>query len=177
MTVFLRFVGLLNAAVWLGTAILFTFGIEPACYSAEMRATLGATTESYFSGAIASVLMTRYYEIMLACGVVALLHFAAEWLYMGRPRRKFALGLIIGLFALTLLGRNAIQPALTRSNRRHYAAAQPADRQSAAKSFHILKVFGRIVNVLITGGLVVYVWRAGRSSDTLRFVSPVQFRS
>ncbi|HEY2083083.1 MAG TPA: DUF4149 domain-containing protein [Verrucomicrobiae bacterium] len=166
----------MNAAVWLGTAIYFTFGAEPACFSADMHAALGVPGDSYFPGAVASVVMSRYYHIALACGVIALLHVLAGWLYMGRPSRKFSFGLVAGLFLLTLIGSNAIQPALTRLNRKHYTAAQPADRESAAKSFHLLNATSVVFDILIIGGLILYVWRLGSPSDTLRFVRPVQFR-
>lgn len=167
----------MNAAVWLGAAVLFTFGIEPGCYSPEMRATLGATGETYYSGAVAGVLTTRYYYITLACAVVALLHFLTEWLYVGQPRRKFSLWLIVGLFVVTLLGARAIHPAMTRLNKKHYTSAQAADRQSAAKYYRILSTLLCGFNVLTVGGLVLYAWRVGSPSDTLRFVRPVQFRS
>jgi hypothetical protein len=167
----------MNAAVWLGTAIFFTFGAEPACFSADMRASLGVPAASYYPGAAAGVIMSRYYHITLACGVVALLHFLAEWFYMGRPRRKFSLGLVAALFAFTLIGGNAIQPSLVRLNHAQYAAkSQPADRESAGKSFHIVSALGVALNILTIGGLVLYVWRVSSPSDTLRFVRPVQFR-
>ena len=166
----------MNAAVWLGTAIFFTFGAEPACFSADMQASLGVSSASYYPGAIAGVVMSRYYHVTLACGVVALLHFLAEWLYMGRPRRKFSFGLVVGLFILMLIGSNSIQPALVRLNRTHYnGKAQPVERESAGKSYRILGVLSMALNLLTIGGLVVYVSRVSSSSETLRFVRPVQF--
>jgi hypothetical protein len=166
----------MNAAVWLGTAIFFTFGAHPACFSADMKATLGLSADSYYPGAIAGVIMTRYYHVMLASGVVALLHLLAEWLYMGRPRRKISFSLVVGLFLLTIIGGHAIEPSLLRLNKKHYTAPQTADRESAGKSFRILNVSGVTLNLILIGGLVLYVWRVGSPSDTLRFVSPVQFR-
>ena len=167
----------MNAAVWLGTAIFFTFGAHPACFSADMKATLGLTTDSYYPGAIAGVIMARYYHVMLACGVVALLHLLAGWLYMGRPRRKFSFWLVIGLFVVTLIGSNTIAPSLMRLNKKHYTAPQIADRESAGKYFRILNATEITLNLVLIGGLILYVWRVGSPSDTLRFVSPVQFRS
>jgi len=166
----------MNAAVWLGAAIFFTFGADPASFSADMRAALGTPPASYFPGAISGVIMSRYYGFTLACGVIGLLHFFAEWFYMGRPRRKFSFGLVASLFVLTLIGRNAIEPNLARLNRKHYTAAQPADRESAGKSFRVLDVTGIALNVLIIGGLVVYVTRVSSASETVRFNRPVQFR-
>jgi hypothetical protein len=167
----------MNAAVWLGTAIFFTFGAAPASFSAEMKAALGVATNSYYPGAIAGVIMARYYHIMLACGVVALFHLLAEWLYLGQPRKKISFVLVIGLFIVLLLGSNVMQPALTRLNKKHYAAALSAERESAGRTFRILYATTRGFDLLLITGLVLYTWRMGSSSDTLRFVSPVQFRS
>jgi hypothetical protein len=166
----------MNAAVWLGAALFFMFGAEPACFAADMRASLGIPNGSYFPGAIAGVIMSRYYHITLACGVVAVLHFLAEWLYMGRPRRKFSLGLVAGLLVLTLIGGNAVQPSLVRLNYTHYSPkVQPAARESAGKSFRILRSVGIALNLITLGGLIVYVSRVSSSSEALRFVRPVQF--
>ena len=173
---FLRFIGFMNAAVWLGTAIFFTFGAEPACFSADMRGVLGITGESYYPWAIAGVVMTRYYHVMLACSIVSLLHFLAEWMYMGRPSRRFSFGLLAALFVLLIICCNAIEPSMNRLNRKHYTAAQVDDRESAGKSFRVLHLTTRILNVFMIGGLAFYAWRMGSPSDTLRFVRPVQFR-
>ena len=42
--------------------------------------------------------------------------------------------------------------------------------------FRVLRVTGIALNVLIIGGLVVYVSRVSSPSDTVRFMRPVQFR-
>jgi hypothetical protein len=141
-----------------------------------MRAALGTPADSYFFGAVSGVVMSGYYHVTLACGVIALLHFLAGWFYMGRPQRMFSFGLVAGLFFLALIGSSSVHPALVRLNRQHYTAAQAAERESAGKSFRILRVAGIALNVLIIGGLVVYVSRVSSASDTLRFMRPVQFR-
>jgi hypothetical protein len=134
-------------------------------------------TSSYYSGAIAHVVATRFYQISLACAVVALLHFVSTWLYLGRPSRKFSSALLICLFILTFLGSNAIQPELARLNRSRFTPSQPAEQQaSAARSYRFLGAVTEVFNILIIGGLVFYTWRLANPSDTLRFVTPVQFR-
>ena len=165
----------MNAAVWLGTAVFFTFGAEPACFSADMRGALGVAGDSFYPGAVGGVVMTRYYHVMLACSLVSLLHFGAEWLYMGRVTRKFSFGLLAVLFVLLIICSNAIEPSMNRFNRKHYTATQVDDRESAGKSFRILHITTRVLNVFIIGGLAFYAWRVGTPSDTLRFVRPVQF--
>jgi len=121
--------------------------------------------------------MSRYYHVMLACAVIGLLHFLAEWLYMGRPRRKFSFGLVAALFILTLIGSNAVYPSLKTLNRKHYTpTVSAADRESAGKSFRVLSVVGIVLDLIIMGGLVVYVSRVSSASDAVRFNRPVQFR-
>ena len=175
---FLRFIGVINAAVWLGTAVFFTFGAGPACFSTDMKTALGITTEtSYFPGAIAQVIITRYFHVTLACGVVALVHLLAEWLYMGRPTRKFSLVLVVGLFLLTFIGGNVFQPRLKELHARHYSTQLPiAERDAAAKTFRVFHAVAQVLNVFMLGGLIVYAWRVGNPPDTLRFVSPAKFR-
>lgn len=166
----------MNAAVWLGTTVFFTFGANPACFSPNITNMFSAGSDSYYPNVIAQAIMTKYYAISLACAVVALLHFLCKWLYMGRPNRKFSSMLLISLFVITLIGSNAIQPALAKLNERRFKAPQQVERQSAMRSFHILNVVMEICNILVIGGLVVYTWRIANPSDTLRFVNPVQFR-
>ena len=166
----------MNAAVWLGSAIFFTVGAGPAFFSADMRAVLRENFP-YFSGAIAGVVITRYYHLSLACAVVALLHLLAEWLYMGRPARKFSLSLLIGLLALTLIGGNILQPRLHDLHIRRYAPGlTQAEHDTAAKSFGALHGLAQMLNLVGIAGLMVYVWRVANPSDTLRFVSSVKFR-
>ncbi len=141
-----------------------------------MRAVLRVPADSYFPGAISGVIMSPYNTVIMACAVVAILHFLAEWFYMGRPRRKFSFGLVAALFVLALIGSRAVRPGMVHLNDRHYRAAQPAERESAGKNFRVLHVVDIALNVLIIGGLVVYVSRVSSASDTLRFMRPVQFR-
>jgi hypothetical protein len=83
---------------------------------------------------------------------------------------------VAALFVLTLIGSHAVEPSLVRLNRSHYTAAQAAERESAGKHFRVLQVTSVALNVLIIGGLVVYVSRVSSASDALRFMRPVQFR-
>lgn len=173
---FLRFIGIMNAAVWLGAAVFLAFGADPACFSPDMKGALRiGAGDSYYTEAIAQVIITRYYLIALTCGVVALLHFLAGWLYQNRPRRKFSFVLLVGLFGWTLVASNLVQPAVAKFNKQRYFATQPADRQEAVKPFRILRGVERAFNVLVVLGLVIYTWRMATPSDNLRFVRPVQF--
>ena len=178
MTGFLRFVGILNAAIWLGAAIFFTLGIAPAIFSGEMQTLLGRDYYPYFSGAIAQVLIARYFKLELICAIVALLHFMAEWLYLGKSAQKLWLGLVIGLFSLGIFGGFWLQPRLKELHTVRYAASTPRETRDAARqSFRTLHGTAQVINLLMLCGLGVYFWHVANPPDPTRFVSTAKFRS
>jgi hypothetical protein len=167
----------MNAAVWLGSAVFFTFSAAPAFFSTDMKQVLGTANYPYFSGAIAQIVLARYFAVSLTCAVIATVHLLLEWLYMGRPARKFSLALVGGLLVFTLIGGNWLQPKMKKLHAVRYAVNVPPDeRATAAKSFRTWHAVAQILNVFMMGALVVYVWRVANPSDTLRFVRPVTFR-
>jgi hypothetical protein len=173
---FLRFLGLMNAAVWLGGSVFLTLVARPTLYSEEMASVLKTPSFPYFSEAMAQVFLSRYFHFHIVCALLALLHLLAEWLYMGRPARKFSLALLIGLFALALFGGNVVQPRLSELHKVRSFDAQPARRDLAAHSFAVWRFVSQSINLVLIGGLVVYVWRVANPSDTPRFISSVKFR-
>jgi hypothetical protein len=173
---FLRFVGILNAAVWFGTAIFFSFGVGLVPFSQEMKSLLGQNNYPYFSGAIAQILLARYFDFQLACGVVAVVHLLAEWLYLGKPLRKFQVGLLVGLCSAALLGGYGLQPKLKALHATKYGMNhRPEIRLAADHSFRTWHAFSQVVNFLTVAGLTVYLWRAANPSDPTRFVSAFKF--
>lgn len=172
---FLRFVGLLNATVWFGAAVFFTVGAAPAIFSQDMRRLLGDNNYPYFSGAIAQIIIARYFHLQLACGIVALLHALAEWLYLGRPLRRLGLGLLVGLFALGLAGGFWMQPKIKELHAAKYAVNQPASvRDAKEKSLRLWHGMAEAANLLMLAGLAVYVWRVAHPVSTARFVTPTR---
>jgi Domain of unknown function (DUF4149) len=173
---FLRFVGLMNAAVWLGAAVSFTFATGPAVFSGDMKALFGPANQQ-FPGAIAQILLKSYYHLHLTCCIIAFLHLLAEWLYLGRPARKVSLALLTVLFALTLAGGYWLQPKLRSLHATRYAASsQPAEREAAAKSFGKLHGLAMTMNLFMIFGLAFYTWRVANPSDSLRFLNPANLR-
>ena len=175
---FLRCVGLFNAAVWFGAAMFFTFGVQPAAFSQEMKGLLEAKNYPYFSGAIAQLLTARYFHLQIVCGVVALLHLLVEWVYLGKSGQKLWLGLLIALFAAALLGGGWLQPKLERLHTTIYAVnTPPRNRIAASQSFGVWHRVFTAVNLAMLAGLAVYLWRVAHPSDPTRFVSTAKFRT
>lgn len=172
----LRFIGILNAAIWLGGAVFFTFGAGQVPFSNAMKELL-QTNYPYFSGAIAQLIIGKYFALHIFCGVIALAHMAAEWLYLGRPARKSTLILLLVLFGFGLLGSLWLQPKMKRLHQQKYAPNLTQEVQDqSAKSFRIWHGTSQALNLFVLGGLCVYAWRANNPPDPTRFVSSMQFR-
>lgn len=170
--------GLLNAAVWFGAAVFFTFWSGRVPFSPEMAALLGSNNYPYFSGAIAQLLIARYFHLHFVCSAVAVAHLLAEWLYLGRSPQRFQLGLLVGLCLAVLAGGCWLQPKMQKLHSTKYALNQrPQIREAAGKSFRAWHGVSMTVNIFLVAGLTVYLWRVANPSDATRFVSAVKFRS
>jgi Domain of unknown function (DUF4149) len=175
---FLKFVGILNAAVWFGAAVFFTFGTGRAPFSQEMKALLGPNNYPYFSGAIAQILITRYFHLQFVCSIIALLHLLAEWLYFGKSPQKLRFGLLLGLCSACLIGGFWLQPKLKTLHVTKYGVnTRPELREAASRSFRAWHGVSMGVNLLLVGGLALYLWRVANPADQTCFVSSVKFRS
>jgi hypothetical protein len=173
---FLRFVGILNAAVWFGAAIFFTFGAGLAPFSPEMKALLGPQNAPYFSGAIAQILIARYFQCQVICAVVAAVHLLAEWLYLGKHHHKLQVGLLIALASAAFIGAYWLQPRMKLLHATKYALnTRPEARKAAEHSFRAWHGVAQVVNLLMVGGLTAYLWRATNPSDPTRFLSATKF--
>jgi hypothetical protein len=171
-----RFVGILNAAVWFGTAIFFSFGVGWVPFSQDMKNLLGPANYPYFSGAIAQLLIARYFAFQAGCALVAVLHLLAEWLYLGKHPQKLQLGLLAGLVTIVLVGGFWLQPKLKALHATKYAVnARPEVRETASHSFRAWHGASQVINLLMVGGLGAYLWRAANPLDQTRFVSAFRF--
>ena len=168
----------MNAAVWFGGAVFFTFGSGSAPFSQEMKTLLGANNFPYFSGAIAQILIARYFGLQAVCSIIACIHLLAEWLYLGRQPDRLRLLLVLGLCAAALLGGFWLQPRLKALHATKYSTKNtPEAREAAARSFRAWHGVSMGVNLVLVGGLAAYLWRVANSSEPARFVSAVKFRS
>lgn len=178
----LRFVGLLNAAVWFGTVAFFVFVAEPATGSGSMRELLGQKNFPYFSSAIGGLIAGRCFTFFLVCSLVALLHTGAEWLYFGKYPKRFWLTLIFALFLGGLTQSYGLQPKLSaRLVAEHNPNSRPQEREQAGSSYRAWHLLSTALNLVLLGGLAVYLWRVANPPDEMRFLGsghlPGKFRS
>lgn len=174
---FLRFAGVLIAAVWLGAALFFTLGVAPAMTSKEMETLLGHNNYGYFSVAIGQLLASTYYRLFLTCAVLAVLHAVTEWLYLGKYLPRFWLWLLLVLLGLGLLQVAVIQPRWKEANRQHYSPGRPETREHGARSARVYDILSLGFQLIMVGGVAIYFWRAALVPNPTRFVSTGKFRS
>jgi Domain of unknown function (DUF4149) len=156
----LRFVGLVNAAVWLGAAVFLTFAAGPAMFSPEMADLL----PRYHAGRVAQILLGRYFIFQYVCGGLAVLHLVAERIYAGRSPGRFGVLLLSLLVALGLAGGIWLQPKMRYLHAVKYAPnTTPAQKEAAAKSFGVWHGVSQSANLLMLGGVLVYFWRTANA--------------
>ena len=171
MLVVLRIIGTFNAAIWLGAALFFTFGIAPGIFSVEMKRVFG----DYYTGIIAQNLIGRYFVVNLVCALIALVHFFAEIIYAGKPFRRIPFTLIVLMLVLGLLAGNLFAPKIKAVHNLKYRG--PIEqREGAAKQLarlHAVSMTGNLIGLI---ALVIYTWQVTNPSDHMRFVSAQKFR-
>lgn len=164
----LRFIGVANAALWLGSALFYTLAVEPTFGTSKMLNLLGGT----HSTAALLILLERYFLVHYICGFVALVHLFAEWLYLGRPLTRFMLALIIGLLTLGIIGGGQLQPKLERLHvTQHLPDFSKEEKQRAARSYRIWDVVTYLLNLGLVVGTAVYMWRIVYPGENTRFFS------
>lgn len=167
---FLRFIGLLNAAVWLGGSILFAAQFGPIFSSSEFKYLLGPRNYPYFSGAMAQIALTHFFRFQLWCTIIAAIHLIAEWLYLGRPRRKLLFSLLAVLFTVVLVNTTVLRPRLQQLHSTRYALnVREADREAAARAFGIWQAVSQGIIVFEIAGVMFYFWCLASPSDAPRF--------
>ncbi len=170
MSGILRFIGIVNAAIWFGAGVFFAAGILPGVFSQEMhtlfREAAGATT---YSGAVALLLFKRFFLLQYICGAVAVLHLLAEKLYLGRTPSRWGTALVVIIFALGLLGGLALQPRMENLRHTMYAGRTQEQRDQARHSFGLWHGISEFTNLLILGGLLAHLVRVTRPADPGRY--------
>jgi hypothetical protein len=163
---FLRFVGVTNAAVWLGALVFFTAGAGPAFFSDEMLGLLGRP----YAGAAAQIILERYFDLQIICAAIALGHIFAERLYTGKAVGNFSIILLSLLLGISVCGRFVVEPRMKRLHLQMYAVqSSPVQKAAAKRTFGMLHGGSQIVNILaVIGVLVHFSQTAGPGAATRR---------
>ena len=153
--------------------VFFTVAVGPAFFSEDMTRLLGRV----YSGAAAQIVLERYFILQVWCLVIALVHLCAEWLYTGRPWHRITLGLLTGFLGLNLLASRQVVPRMKHLHLVMYAVqSTPKEREEARKSFGMIHGTSQVVNLVLIGGALYYLWQITRGNAPLRFGSGSKFR-
>jgi hypothetical protein len=166
VSLFLRIIGIVNAAIWFGAGTFFALGVIPGVFSGELHKLFG-DGYTYYAGAVALALFKRFFVLQYICGAVALLHFVAEKLYLGRPFSSLGTALVVIIFGLGLMGGFWLQPKMEDLRQTMYSTTATAEqREKARHSFGAWHGISETANLLIIGGLLVHLLRVTRPPDS-----------
>ncbi len=182
MILVIRFIGVLNAAIWLGASVFFTFAAQGTFFSPEAKAT---GLHPFWPGVFAQLMIGKYFQFQSICAAIAIAHLLAEWVYLGRALHRLTTGLLVGLFLVGLLGGLIVQPRMKEMHFIKYSMGPqykpvpmaPEARLEAQAAFRRWHAISMGVNVVVLGCLVFYFWRVTHPPDNLRFVGATKFRS
>ncbi len=174
---FLRLVGLINAAIWFGAAVFFAFAAAPVATSEAMGSLLGPRNFPYFSVSVYHLIAGKYYALHLICSVIALMHMATEWVYLGKNPRRVWVVMLLGLTLLGGLEDFILQSHLKDLHRTAFVArVRPDQREAARRAYTAWNVMSRSFQFIMVGCLGVYLWRTANPPDPARFVPAAKFR-
>jgi hypothetical protein len=170
----LRFIGLLNAAVWLGGMVFFTFIVGPTFFSAEFKTLLTIPR----TGAAAQIMVEHYLLVQIWCASIAIGHLILDWLYTGKLFQKSSLFILLFCLGSSVLGSQKLAPRMKELHLIKYAVQTNAQQKAdAARSFGILHGAAQVTNLLALAGLLFYYWRLSNANQGGRSGAGARFRS
>jgi hypothetical protein len=171
---FLRIIGIINAAIWFGSLVFFTIGVGPAFFSDEMTSFI----RQPYNGLAAQVVLKRYFYLQMWCAGIALAHLSAEWLYSRRPIHRLTLLLLMSLFLFGILGGYVFLPNMKQLHvKMYHSQTTPEVKAAARRSFWILHGTSSVMNLLVIGGVLVYLIQVTKPENTARFTSLTRFKT
>lgn len=138
---------------------------------------LGILPQSH-SGRAVQIVLERFSILQFWCGGFALAHLFAEWLYTGRPLKAWAVYLVLGVFALALVGGLWLEPKVKKLHLDLYGTrSTPQQREQARRPLLVWRDVSEITHCLIALGLLVYVLQVALSGSPPRFLPSNKFKS
>ncbi len=161
---FLRFIGVVNAAIWFGGSVVCSLVMLPGFFTGPMKAVLPPP----YNGAAAQVIIERYFWFQHICAAVALLHLWAERLYTNRAGERITASVLAILFGLGLAGGFWLQPKLQQLYLAKYRAPSAEQRAEAAADFRTWHAVSRVADTVMLPALLFYLWRLTSASHPSR---------
>ena len=154
MTGVLRFIGVVNAAIWFGSAI-FVIVAVPVFFTPEAKQIFPGV----YYGLAAQMIIGRFITLQYWCGSIAMLHLLVERYYTGRVVERLTTILLTVMFALTLVAGLWIQPKLKAWHITIHRGQTVEQQQEAKKLFGFWHGMSQVGNLFVACGLLFYLWR------------------
>ena len=161
---FIRFIGLLNAAVWLGASAFALIGL-PALFADESTRIL---TRPY-AGFAAETVLARLFLLQYWCGGIAAAHLLVEHFVLGRGVGRLATVALGVLIFVGLAGGLWLQPKLRGLHVAMYWGPV-GGRAAATAAFRALHGVSMGMNLLVVLGLLLYFYQLSVAVENGRFV-------
>lgn len=159
----------MNAAVWFGGAVFFSFVAAPGLFQPALKRLL----HDYYVGSVAQLLQERYFLFHLVCGGIALLHTLALRLLRHRESQRAVLGVLGGILLLSLIGKFLLLPTMSSLFQAKYSAPTWQQRGQAEASFRRWHAASQVLNLFVLGGLGFYLWRMAGAMEENRYATPL----
>ena len=171
---FLRFLGLFNAAVWVGGSVFSSFLAAPVFFTPEIK----SLTPPPVNGLVAQAMLGRYFTLHILCGIVAVVHLLLEWLYSGGGFPRRAIAIVCVLLGLALIGGKFINPKLTVWHQQKYHTKLKAESeppvyekveykedvvQDAERKFAVWHGVSQVINLAM---VILLTWRFWRLANS-----------
>lgn len=162
MQTVLRYLAILNAAIWLGATVFFTLGAAPAIFGPDAAIFLPKP----YRARIAELVIGRLFLVQQVCGAFALALLLVDCVRAGRWVRRVQLGVVGGMLLTALLAGYWLAPRMHRLQETRYSPqATPTQQESAARAFGAWHGFSQVLNLAVLAGLLIHLWAVSRPPE------------
>ena len=146
----IQLVGALNAAVWLGGTVFFTFIAGPAFFSADLEPILPKPE----SGIAARYLIGKFAAFQIACASIGVINLFIGWRRSMFDKPKPQALILITIMLLSGVGMLLLTPKMDVLHQIKYAEyfglqATSEEKEVAAKAFGRLHGISQVGNLLV----------------------------
>ncbi|MDG1892153.1 MAG: hypothetical protein P8L18_12655 [Verrucomicrobiota bacterium] len=169
----LRIIGIVNAALWFGSALFYIGCVRAEFQSDAMLKLLPPP----FAEAAMHLILSGYLSLLLICSVIAVLQLWAEQWYTGRPVFRIRISMLLFMVFLAALLKFGIFPAMKNQHLRAYQpSAIAADAKEGMRTYRRLKIGFHCLHLFHIFGALSHVWYVSQSKSGYKLLGMHQFR-
>ena len=157
-----RYLAVLNAAIWLGATVFFTLGAGPAIFGPDVALFLPKP----YRARVAEEVIARLFTLQQVCGAFALALLLADCVRAGRWVRRVHVGVVGGMWVAALLAGYWLAPKLHELQQVRYSPeANPTEQAAATRSFNAWHGISQAMNLAVLAGLLFHLGAVSRPPE------------